>query len=436
MVAARDRFRTDDFKDTPYWWERTPRPVLQQQNLPGRIDVLIVGSGYTGLNAAIQTARGGRSTLVVDAEDAGWGCSSRNGGQISTSIKSDYHELAAKYGDQHAFGIVKEGHHALKWIGDFIKSEGIDCDFRRVGRFYAAHSPGNYEKLAKKYDTPLPKGLETGCWMVPRAEQHTEIASDFYYGGVVHPHHASLDPARYHQGLLERALDAGAQVVTHCRVDGLERTSGGFEVATTRGKVTARDVIVATSGYTGSTTPWLRRRIIPIGSYIIATEPLDDNLIRQLIPKDRMITDTRKVVVYYRTCPERKRILFGGRTSIGETDAARSVPALHHLMTSRFPQLAASRVTHAWMGFVGYTFNSMPHLGVRDGIHYAMGYCGSGVSLATYFGMKIGKQVLGDPQGDSPLCRTEFNSRPYYWGWPWFMNIALPYYKWQDERAR
>ncbi len=157
---------------------------------------------------------------------------------------------------------------------------------------------------------------------------------------------------------------------------------------------------------------------------------------RQLIPNDRVITDTRKVVVYYRTCPERKRILFGGRPAVAETAAARTVPALHDMMTARFPQLAQTRISHAWMGFVGYTFNAMPHLGVHDGVHYAMGYCGSGVSLATYFGMKIGKQALGDRHGDSPLCRTEFHSRPYYWGWPWFMNIALPYYKWQDERAR
>ena len=425
----------DDFKDIPFWWERTPRAALGAGHLPLRADVLVVGSGYTGLCAAIETARGGRHTVVVDAEDAGWGCSTRNGGQVSTSIKSDYDVLARQFGAQHAFDIVKEGHNALEWIGDFIEAEKIDCDFRRVGRFYAAHSPGAYEKLLKKYDTPSPKGLETGSTMVPRSEQASEIGSDLYYGGVVHPRHASLDPARYHQGLLERATTAGVEIVPHCPVTNTEADAGGFRVMTGKGEIYARDVVIATSGYTGKVTPWQRRRIIPIGSYIIATETLDDRLIGKLIPNDRVITDTRKLVVYYRTCPERKRIVFGGRVSIGETNPVAAAPAMHGEMVKRFPELATTRISHAWMGFVGYSFNELPHLGKHEGMHYAMGYCGSGISLATYFGMKIGKQVLGQSDGDSPLCHARFTSRPYYWGWPWFMALAVPYYRWQDNRA-
>lgn len=422
------------FKTEPYWWERAPRPEIPDAKLPEKADVLIIGSGYTGLNAAIQTARGGRRTVVIDAEAAGWGCSSRNGGQISSSIKPKYQELIPKFGKDLALGIVREGHDALQWIGDFITEEEIDCDFARVGRYYAAHTPGKFEALAREHEKKVP-GIDTGSFVVSRAEQASEIDTDLYHGGVVHPRHASLDPGRYHNGLFRRATEAGVGVVPHCRALAIEGSEGRLEVKTERGTIRARNVIVATSGYTSGLTPWHRRRIIPIGSYVLATEPQAPDLIDRLIPKNRVITDTRRLVVYYRACPERRRIVFGGRVSIAETDAAAVAPALHAEMVRIFPDLATAKMSHAWMGFVGYTFDSMPHLGQRDGVHYAMGYCGSGISLSSYFGRKIGLQVLGDAEGDSPLSRIPFETRPYYWGKPWFLGPSIGYYRWRDRRA-
>ncbi len=429
-----DKLFAPDFKDQPYWWDRAPRPAPSEARPPAKADVVIIGSGYTGLSAAIQTARGGRHTVVLDAEAAGWGCSSRNGGQISTSLKSSYMELVKTYGERLGYDIAREGHTALQWLGEFIKAERIDCSFKRVGRFHAAHSPAKYKWLADNLVEP-PKGLETGSYLVPRTEQHDEIGSDFYFGGIVHPKHASLDPGRYHLGLLDAATGAGAAVVSNCRVSGIHRNTKDFELETDQGRMTARDLIVATSGYTGAVTPWHRRRIIPIGSYMIATESLEDDLIRRLIPNNRVMTDTRKLVVYYRTCPERKRILFGARVAISETNACAAAPALHAELARRFPQLQEKQISHAWMGFVGYTFDAMPHLGKRDGIYYSMGYCGSGVSLASYFGMRIGQKLLGLAEGGSPLEQMKFETRPYYWGKPWFLAPWIRYYRWLDGRS-
>ncbi len=425
---------TEDYKAAPFWWERSPRPVVEDGSLPAKADVVIIGSGYTGLSAAIQTARASRDTLVIDAEAPGWGCSSRNGGQISTSIKPKYHELLPRFGHELAYGIAKEGKTALSWIGEFIDAEDIECDFRRVGRFYAAHTPRNYEDLARQSQVVVP-GLESESHLVSRQDQSAEIDSDFYHGGIVHPFHASLDPGRYHNALFERATGAGARVVPNCRALSISGNPGTLVVHTEKGSVSARNVIVATSGYTGGATPWHRRRVIPIGSYVLATEKLPPEQIARLIPHERVITDTRKLVVYYRTCPERRRIIFGGRVSITETDATAVAPNLHAEMVRIFPELSATRISHAWMGFVGYTFDEMPHLGERDGIHYSMGYCGSGVSLASYFGMKIGLQVIGHAEGDSPLCRVPFETRPYYWGKPWFLAPSISYYRWKDGRA-
>src|SRR5579871_3212010 len=174
---------TQDVKLTPYWWDDVPRPALPATAPPAKADVVIIGSGYTGLSAALQTARGGRHTVVLDADDAGFGCSTRNGGQISTSIKPAFDDLARQLGADRAFRIVKEGHNSLAWIGEFIAAEKIDCDFRIAGRFHAAHNAACYEALAQRL-TKQPKGLEVEAHLVPRTEQHSELGTDAYFGGI------------------------------------------------------------------------------------------------------------------------------------------------------------------------------------------------------------------------------------------------------------
>jgi glycine/D-amino acid oxidase-like deaminating enzyme len=426
--------RTKDFKAEPYWWDRSPRPDLGAPELPMSVDVAVIGSGYTGLCAALQVARSGRSTLVLDAEDAGWGCSSRNGGQISTSIKPDYQALAGKHGAEIAFNIIKEGHNSLAFMKDFVADEAIDCDFIVPGRFHAAHNAREYDALAREIAS-APMGLEVPAHMVPRAEQHQELGTDVYHGGAVMEAHASLDPGRYHQGLLGRVIAAGATVIPRCRVTHLDPTSDGVDVVTANGKARARDVIVATNGYTGTLTPWLRRRVIPIGSYIIATEPLDASVMDRLFPTRRVVSDTRKVVYYYRPSPDRRRIIFGGRVTSGETSPLISGGMLRDDLIGIFPELKDVRISHSWMGFVAYTFDELSHVGKREGMHYAMGYCGSGVGMASYLGTRVGQQVLGLEEGRTALDGVGFQTRPLYTGKPWFLPMTVAYYRWRDGAA-
>ncbi len=417
---------TDDFRPAPYWWDHAPREDPTPTDLPRSVDVLVVGSGYTGLHAALRVARAGRSVLVVDAEAPGYGASSRNGGQISTSVKPGKAALIRKYGAEIANGILADGQASRAYIEDFVKSEGIDCDFKVPGRFHGAHTARQYDKLAAGAG-----GKDT--FMVPRASQHDELGTDAYFGGIVYPHHASLHPGRYHAGLLERVRAAGVQLVSHCPVEALAPENGATRVSTRHGSVKAGRVIVATNGYTTGLTPSLQRRVIPIGSYIIATEELPKPVMDRLMPKDRILSDTRKLVYYYRPSPDRKRILFGGRVSLKETDARATAPLLRAELIRLFPELGDVRISHSWSGFVGYTFDSLMHIGQDEGIYYAMGYCGSGVGMASYLGMKLGLMAVDDPAGETTLARLPFPGRPYYRGNPWFLAPSIAAYRLRDR---
>lgn len=420
-------------KYSPYWHDQLGDSLALSSDLPGEIDVLIVGSGYTGLSAAIETARGGRSTLVVDSNEPGFGCSTRNGGQISTSVKPSLEKLSARFGQQKARRIRGEGVKALQWIRDFIEAEGLDCDFRRVGRFHAAHAPQKYEALARDAEQlHRQEGIES--FAVPRSEQRSQLGSDAYFGGVVFPDHCSVHPAKFHRELLRLALAADAQVASHCAVTNIDRTSAGFQVSTAKGVVEARDVIVATNGYTTGLTPWLQRRVIPIGSYIIATEELPEATIDRLFPGDRIASDTCKVVYYYRASPDRRRVIFGGRVSAAETTPLIGATRLRQDMCRIFPELQDVGISHAWSGLVAYSFDEMAHTDVHDGVHFAMGYCGSGVSMAPYLGMRAGQKVLGQKEGETGFDNLPFPTRPLYRGKPWFLPAAVAWYRWKDRQ--
>ena len=359
-IASRTGLFSDDFSEDTFWRNDTrrdaahePTPPPSPGELPARADVVIVGSGYTGLHAAIQTARAGRDTVVLEAGEPGGGCSTRNGGQISTSIKPSLEALTRRFGAERARAIRGEGVAALDWTEDFVRSEAIDCDFRRAGRFHGAHTPASYERLAREAELGMRReGIE--AFAVPRAEQRGQLGSDLYHGGVVYPRFATLHPGRYHRGLLDAARAAGVRIVAGCRAERIDDArrggpgggTGDVTVHSSLGAIRCRDLAIATNGYTGELLPWLQRRVIPIGSYVIATEELPAGTVDALFPSARIATDTRRVVYYYGPTPDRRRVVFGGRVSTGETDPKISGPRLHAEMVRIFPELAGSRIAH------------------------------------------------------------------------------------------
>ena len=416
---------------TPLWMQDAAAPPLADQPLPAQVDVLIVGAGYTGLSAARETAASGRSTLVLDSAPLGGGCSSRNGGQVAYSIKPSFQTLKSRHGAATAQGICREGVQAVAELRSLARAQGVDCDWRETGCFYGAHTPRHFAAMVRDAGEEAAR-LGQKVSVVPRSEQRTEIASDFYHGGLVYHEDASVNPMRLLLSLLRRARASGAAVIDRCPVSAVRSAPRGFEVLTPRGLVQARQVLLATNGYSGPLSPWHRRRVIPIGSYQIATEPLGEERVRALIPNGRNVYDSRRVVVYFRPSADGERIIFGGRAALSEPDTLACVSRLQSMMARIFPQLRSAPISHAWAGWVAYTFDKLPHLGQHDGIYYCMGYCGQGVPLATYYGKRIGQQMLGLPEGRTALDGVKFASRPYYFGVPWFLAPSVLAFRLMD----
>ncbi|HML27794.1 MAG TPA: FAD-binding oxidoreductase [Hyphomicrobium sp.] len=391
----------------PYWWDATPPNGSEaEKTIPAKCDVAVVGSGFTGLSAALTLAKAGQDVIVFERQRAGFGASTRNGGQIgSGNQKFRVKTLIALRGRRKAEDMLREGTRMLDHIASLIETEKIDCHFHRCGRFRAAIRPEHYDAMAADMkDLKDVAGVES--FMVPKSEQRSEIGSDIFFGGSVLPNDASLHPGLYHAGLMRRVMETGGNVIDHTAVVHIESVPDGFRVATTRGETVARNVLIASNGYTDGLVPELGRRIVPVGSGIIATGEIPENLYTQLLPKNRVYGNTNRVFYYFRGAPDSRRIIWGGR--VGRLAKSTSPAAFRHLaqdMLRVFPALKDVPITHAWDGKIGYTYDEVPHLGrTPAGIHYALGYCGTGVSRATYFGNRIALQMLGRSDG-----RTAFD---------------------------
>jgi glycine/D-amino acid oxidase-like deaminating enzyme len=416
----------------PYWWEAAPLSDLAQVPLPERVDVAILGSGYAGLSAALTLARAGRQVAVFEAETPGIGASTRNGGIASGNVRLSHDALVRRLGGDGAAAAHREGKAARGELVAFLEREKIDCNFSLSGRFTGARTAKDYEALAREAEL-LRRHGDIESEVVPRAEQHREIGSDFYHGGVLRPDIGGLHPGRFHQGLLARAREAGVTVLAWTPVTGIERESEEFTVATARGTVKARDTIVATNGYSGAASGWLRRRMIPIQSQIIATAPLDRQVMDRLMPRARMIGDTCRLHHDYRPSPDGTRILFGGRAGANKSDPRASGAHLYRDLLRVFPDLDGVAISHSWSGYTGFTFDLLPHLAVHDGVHYPTGFCGSGVVWAPYLGRKAALKILGAKDAETIFDRGSLGTRPLYGGRPWFLPAVFAYYGLRDR---
>lgn len=422
-----------DYEKRAYWHATMPvLPDRRGRPLPDVADVVVIGGGYTGVNAARELARAGATVTLLEAETLGFGASTRNGGIVHPGYKWGPEALIERYGQETGRALYHETLDAYELVKRLIADEAIDCEFRETGYVELAYGPSHVEDLHAAIASLALVGGEAS--FVPRERLREEIGSDAYYGGLVVENAGLLHPGKYFAGLAAAADAAGADLHEGVRATSIRRQADGrFVVETSRGAIVAKDVVVGTNGYTDRVVPALRRRIIPIGSYIIATEALPDDLARDLSPKGRAFFDTKNFLYYWHVSQDR-RMIFGGRASFLPTSVDRTAAILHRGLLEVHPQLAGYRVEYAWGGNVGFTFDRMPHAGRRDGVTYAMGCCGTGVALMTSLGTAVGRWIAG---GEAPaLARLKFPLVPApYEGRPWFLPFAGEWFRLQDRLA-
>ena len=397
--------------------------------LPAHVDVVVIGGGYTGLAAARRLAMRGASVLVLERGDLGSGASSRSAGQVLTGLKVDAATLVAKYGERRAVELFEVGRRAIADLEAVIAEESIDCDYERCGHLAAAAKASHFDVLRDE-QALLARVFGHRVELLSRADQRSEIGSEMYHGVAIDEASRAINPAKYVAGLAAAARRRGACLASHADVTGLRRGGDRWRVSTPRGEVIAGDVLAATNGYTGPVTPALQRRLVPIGSYIIATDPLTDDRASALLPKRRVAFDTKHFLFYFRVTKDR-RLLFGGRAEFGAPtpDATRRAAAiLRRGMTTIFPSLADAPVAYGWSGRVAFTRDEMPHAGRIDGVHVAAGYCGHGIAMATHLGDAIACRMAGDT-APHPLMDRPWPAIPLYGGRPWFLPLVGAYYK-------
>ena len=419
---------------TPFWTDQFPRPAdLPADTLPSQVDVAIVGGGYTGLNAARVLARSGASVAVLEQQTIGWGASSRNGGMATTGIKQSIQVIFQRYGETLGRTFWQTSLDAIDLIGEIVADEGLACDFLRKGHVALAFKPSHFERLQARARWYRQK-LDYSVYPVAPSDLRAEIGSDAFYGGLVDEWSAGLHPAKYVFGLAGVAARYGACLCQNTAVTRIEKQPGAYELHTSQGVLKAKEVVMATNGYTGATLPGLKRRVFPVGSYIIVTESLPPDLQKKLSPKGRMFYDSKWFLNYFRLTPD-GRLLWGGRNNLSTgLDLVESAQRLRRQMIRVFPELHDVPVTHSWTGQLGMTFDLMPHIGRVNGIHYALGYCGHGVSIATYLGTEIGLLLSGQ-KTSTPFAEINHPTMFFYRRRPWFLPFAALYYRFLDKTS-
>ena len=423
----------------PYWWQAAPPQDFDVDHWPERADVVIIGGGYTGFGAAIPLARAGLDVVILERDQIGSGASTRNGGITSGNLRLSFDDLTKRFGAKKAIAFYQEAKAARADLAQFITSEKIDCDLQQCGRLVGALRSESLDSMKRDAER-LTKLLDIEAKVYNQNSLPDYIDTSRYCGGMMRDDIGGIHPAKLLAGMCQIAREASVEIATQTKMIAVSRqntssTTPEFRIETSRGIIHAGHVISATNAYTDGGQPWLRRRLVPVISEMIATEEVGENMVKSLMPGLNMYGEALQLGHYYRPSPDGKRILLGGRRM--SPDPVRARKRLVGGLASIFPQLSNIGITNHWFGFVAFPFDQLPKLAVYDGVIYPAGYCGSGTVWARWLGQKAAHMVLADLDGStfegSAFQGVPFRTMPFYSGDPWFLPMAMGLYAIQDK---
>jgi glycine/D-amino acid oxidase-like deaminating enzyme len=421
-------------KYSSYWHDTAPRfEGAAVGPVEGHYDVVVVGGGFTGLGAARQLAMAGAKVLVLEAETVGFGASGRNGGHLNNGLAHSYIAAKAELGKERAIALYRAFDASIDTLEAIIAEEGIDCNFRRAGKLKLASKPQHFEGLARNFEA-VHAEVDPDTALLSATDLKDEVGSPFH-GAMLSKKSAMMHMGRYVAGLAEAARRRGAVIVEGAAVTERSQAGGRHVLKTTKGTVTADQVMIATGAYTTANFSYFRRRIMAVGSFIVATRPLTDAEVASAMPGNRTCVNTMNIGNYWRLSPD-NRLIFGGRARFSATSDqrsdARSGAILRESLAHIFPQLAEVEIDYCWGGLVDITKDRYPRAGYHDSIWYAMGYSGHGAQLSTHLGMTIADAILGRSDRN-PLKGLDWPAVPGHFGKPWFLPLVGLYYKTLDR---
>ncbi|WP_321925031.1 NAD(P)/FAD-dependent oxidoreductase [Paraburkholderia guartelaensis] len=416
-----------------YWLDTAPGGLLASEGpVEGRVDVAVVGGGFTGLSAALAFGRRGASVAVLDAGRMGGGASGRNGGQCNTGVAQDYAALRGQLGVERAQGCYRAYAAAVDTVERLIREEGIDCDYLASGKLKLAAKPHHLEHLERTAEL-IRREVDPDVEIIGREQIRSEVESDSFHGGLLQKHGGQMHMGRFASGLANAAVRRGAQLYEHAAVTSIAKESGGYRVDSARGTLHAQQVLIATGPSRHGPFAWYRRRLAPVGSFIVVTEPLPPAQLMRLLPNRRSYTTSRLMHNYFRVTPD-SRLLFGGRarfTASEQPSDARSGRILQRTLAQLFPALASVRIDYCWGGLVDITADRLPRAGQHEGVWFSMGYSGHGTQMSTHMGQVMAEVMSGNPSAN-PWRDFAWPAIPGHTGKPWFLPLVGAYYQIKD----
>jgi len=420
-------------KNTSFWLDTIPGTDSTQSPIESSVDVVVVGGGFTGLSTALALAKRGAKVAICEANVVGGEASGRNGGQCNNGTAQDFTSLISTYGEEKAGSFYQFYNQAVDSVETLVKTENIDCDFRRAGKIKLAAKPEHMDKLAKTHEA-LIKLVDPDAQLLDQQSLKAEINAGTFYGGLLTPHGAQLHVGKLVHGLAKLCIEFGVLIYQHSPVTHMAKVATGqWQVQTPKQTFKSNAIVVATGGSGPGPFSWFRRRIVPVGSFAVVTEPIEQALRESLFPGNRSYVTSKNIGNYFRLTDD-GRLLFGGRARFAVSNPKsdfKSGEILRQTLIESFPALENIAIDYCWGGTVDMSADRLPKVGAKDGLFFAMGYSGHGVQMAVHMGEVMADLVDGKPT-QCPWITKNWPAIPGHFGKPWFLPFVGLYYKIQD----